>query len=308
MAIRFYIAGLAGIILACLSFAGGGDGGIPALIKKLGSPNFKERAFATASLKSRPDALAALKQAASFGDPEIRQRASEIVTYLERKPIRDLEELFKSGKVDLAIEKSLQLVPHMYDAEIRNVYADFASTLAELHSKRGGEKLKKHWTTFFDPAFVRVDRVTENYQADRKKSYLVLAREIDLDPRRRKKTDSPANSLEHNALFISTGKITLLPGHRHLLIAGGDIKILGPSDSVTDSIIVSAANVVVNCDLGNSLIVAKGSIQCNQDVVACQLIAGTTVTTARKPERSILTEKERNPLGFIRWVESNSHK
>ncbi len=91
MSARSLLVAALGLVLSLSPAAGQQSAGkdeadIARWIKQLGSSRFREREAATAALTQRrsPQVLAALRQAATMGDPEVRRRAREVLETIER--------------------------------------------------------------------------------------------------------------------------------------------------------------------------------------------------------------------------------
>src|SRR5262249_41934211 len=91
---RLMLGLLCVLLLLGLAWAGRGDESrpdIPTLIRQLGTDDFDQRELASKRLAEvGEDALDRLKEALKSPDPEVRRRATELVTIIERRLFGEL--------------------------------------------------------------------------------------------------------------------------------------------------------------------------------------------------------------------------
>ena len=156
------------------------------------------------------------------------------------------------------------------------------------------------WTT---PDVLCAKRVTEAMEADLRKNFLVRAEVIDLDPRRgRRNNMDRVNTLDMGSVLVATGEVKVDASHSNIIFAGGSVRFrCGGAHGL---LIVSGGDVELDCALGSSLVIARGAITYEPGYIGgCRFISGKSVTMDVKTRAlNIITENEKNPLGFIRWA------
>jgi hypothetical protein len=128
--------GLVGATILWNSPARGGES-TENLIKQLGSLRFQDREAATTALRGRPDAAAALRAATLSSDREVVRRATEVLAYFDREPVRKLEKTIKEGYVDRAIDIISRWPENKYNGELISSVYGLSLHLRDLHHKKG---------------------------------------------------------------------------------------------------------------------------------------------------------------------------
>jgi len=276
-------------------------------LKNLGSPNFKVREAATKGLKDRPDSVPALRELLRSTDAEVRNRATEILNYLESRPARDFADAIKDGRVELAIEMMAPWLKGKYESESWLAFRDLARNLAERHEKQGGGRMQRIMDRCArdQPLVLTSPKITETTQAELERSYFLRAGEVDIDRRRQPAGGALNNLFEQGTFTIATRSVRLHTTKSHIIFAGGSIDLLdGAGEGINGILIFSCGDVTLNCVLGNSLVIARGKVTCNGVVDRCRIICGGTFVSMKDPNNCLISENDANPLGFIRWSDS----
>jgi hypothetical protein len=279
------------------------------LIKKLGSRHFLAREAALESLKNRPEAEPALREAILSADLETRRRADIILDYYERRPLRELSTLVKNGKVDEFIRSVAAWPKGKFDVEVWQTVRAMAHTLKDVHEKRAGEKLQlcvDRWGDHAAPPVLSSKRITEATEAKRDETYFLRASEVDWDGSRLE-LGMRANEFDQGSFIVASGQVGMPMGNTHLIFAGGSVQLRG--GDVFGVLVVSGGDVEIDCKLDASLIIACGKVSTtNSSVVSrSRIISGKTVILDPKKEiigPNIIVENDANPFGFIHWTES----
>jgi hypothetical protein len=275
----------------------------------LGSSSFQQREAAVKALKQRPDAVPALLAASHSTDLETRRRAIEILDFLERRPVRDLEAAVKIGHVDEALAILSSWRQGQFDEESWRSISDLATALVDLHHKKGGGKLDAlRYLGGAKPIVATLRRVTEESEGKPEQAYFLRAGVVDLDDRRLKEGQRPRNWYAHNSVIVAAGPVRVFSGHRHVIFARGPVELSDAGDGIRNSLIVSSADVILKCDIGNSLVVARGKVISDGYLGASRVIAGKSVSTKQPPDNCIISQNDPNPLGFIRWTDPPKEK
>jgi hypothetical protein len=282
------------------------DDAIKALIAKLASANFQDRQAATKSLQSRPEAAAAVRQILNSSDAETRRRAAEILEYYDRRPVRDLSAAGREGKLDRFIEVLSVWPTGKYESEAWFEVRGLVRILAAIHQKKGGKKIASwvHTPNDWTAPMLSVKRATEATKCDADRVFFLRAEEVDIDRRRLNVGNVPKNSLEESAAIVARRTVRILTSKSRVIFAGGSIELNDGGEGISDSVIVSGADVTLNCHLVNSLVIARGKVTANGNIRESRIVSGKWVVTAKKPRDCIIEEEETNPLGLVRWAVS----
>jgi hypothetical protein len=292
------------LVPVLLSARGLGDDSIQTLIKKLGSANPKERQAATQALQERSDAATGLREATKSKDPEVAARAANILEYIDRRPVRELNATVREGRVDRFIALLVPWPTGKYEEDAWNATRDFARSLNDLHQKRGGEKIR---IPLDYRGVLGAKRITESTRADLRFPFFLRANEVDLDARRRKPGEPPENLFSLGSITVASGAVRVVTSDPHIIFAGGSVELEG--GEVNGALIVSSGDVTLKCDLGGSLVIAHGSVTSIGGLEGNRIVSGKTVVhNAGRARNSIITENDSNPLGFIRWSDSPKEK
>jgi hypothetical protein len=299
---------------------------VEALVRNLGSSNFKLRQEAFVALKERPDALPALETALKSPDRELAKRAAEVISFIRRKPVRDLESALNNGELERFVDLMLAWSDGKYENEAWPPVCEFANKLRKLHEMSGGDKLglsterTVHYLEGRDaPLRIREKRVTELASSQensekKKRAAYICADEVDLDYRRLKKTGVSYHWLyeQYTCAVIAKRSVYIYLGDRQQVIfCAGGVELAGGDAAV---LIVSAGDVVLDAkNIFNSLVIAKGGIIVKHHrIERTRLIAGKKVIIgdgAKNLDKSVLvSENDPNPLGFIRWSDPPKDK
>ena len=203
------------------------------LIKKLASKDFETRESASESLKRLPEASKSLREAFQSADPETKGRIEEILEYHERRPLRELNQLAKEGRVSEFINLVATLPASKLDPEICEAVRNLGRTIRDLHEKEGKgiTKLKNsvlntpgEWL----PAVLSEKRVTEatKVRSIAKGSYFIRAQEVDLDQERVKDRQFVNELGANTSAIVASGNVRL-NGETGLIFAGGSIRLIG---------------------------------------------------------------------------------
>jgi hypothetical protein len=314
-----------GSLLFLVLYCAGANGGesVPSLIEKLGSPDFKTREAATKALLERPDAEDALRAALRSKDLEFRRRAEPIVDNLEWLRIpRELDKAIEEGRLERAIE----LIARWPQGKNEGALWDKTKALTVALIERNNQARKssgdgadlRGLQKFRDPRVtLRVKQFSERTEDPEIAggSFFVRAEAVDHDRYRGQKLPRKTGLLAVNSLAVSSGPARFVQAAiiHSTIFAKGPVMI--ERHIVTGSIIVCCADVTLDsCVVDNCLIIAKGSVDIRSDIrnskgQTCRIIAGKSVTYDKeKIIRSIITENEPSPLGYIRWSDAPKEK
>ena len=305
---------------------------VASLIRKLGSPTFQERVAATKALKERSEAEPALREALRSNDPEVRRRVAEILDFFDRRPVRELDDAVKEGRVDRAIEILGHWPASKYEDEAWRAIRDLARRLGDLHRKDASEKIKlsdeqallpgglpvgarpapggaKHkflverWGDQV-PLFLLAKRVAEDTTVDLERSYFFRAGEVDIR-QPRQKGGRPQILSEVGSVFVVTGSVRMVTFNPQVIFAGGRVEFSGEG---VRTLIVSCADVNLKGHFGASLVIARGAVTCTGSIADSQIISGKSITMTQNPKNCIISENDSTPLGFIRWSDAPKDK
>lgn len=285
---------------------------IPALIKKLGSSQFQERDAAMKVLLQRPDAAPALRDALRSPDRELAKRAEEILDYLDRAPIRELNEAVKNGHADRVIQSIAEWPPDKYDLEVWLAARQFAKTIDAIHFKQHGKRIGDISKWEVAPTLIAEKRVTENLKNyPRRGNYIIRAAEVDMAFTRLKKPMVSNRFEQSDVFFVVTKSVRLesLLAGRTVVFAGGSVEMSG---FIINSVIICGGDATFDGELHGSLIVARGNVSLESPGLCgdCRIICGKSLITKNKKRvrDSHVSENDRNPLGFIRWTDAAKDK
>jgi hypothetical protein len=304
--VKILLAGVAACALAMA--ASPQDDAFESLIRKLGSSVAKEREAATEELKAKPEAVAALRRATKSMDPEISRRARLVLDYYDQKLLKEFQTAATDGRVANMIDMALKLPNGKDDTAVFETMIRFAEKLNKCHAMEGGAKMPLRPTFLGPPYGVKADRVTEETPGEFPGRPLLRAGQVDYDTTRLRK-GQPGNSFPiTGAVIISKGRVQLrgVEWTRVIILAGGDVEIRTRLDGC---ILVSCGDVVFRNGEPDGLVIARGSVTCDDTLYHSRVISGKNVVLKKKKdEKSKVTENESNPFGFIQWESAKEAK
>jgi hypothetical protein len=276
-------------------------------LDKLGSANFAQRTAADQWFRDHPLALPVLRQAIPTADLETKRRA---------KVILDFHALRRGKYVEVAIEAGrIQDVIRVLGSWPNGEGDDEAwRQLWQLTRKIADSAGKKHYETIrfklFDDSWAWSKNpkiVTEGLPSDLKAapSVLLWARGRDAIWRHPDRTPPTymTSLTVSGPVDIQSRPVRL---HSWAIFADGPVKI-GRDIGCSVSIIVSTGDVHVEDQIGGSVILARGKINCS-GAGRCILISGQSVHVGRGGPTCNISENDLNPLGFIRWADAPNAK
>jgi hypothetical protein len=269
------------------------------LIKQLGNAKFNLRDQASKALMLRPDAETALRKVLTISDAETRRRIEFILDFYDRKPMRELSDHIKAGRMDEIIKRVADWPAGKYEDELWPMMQGLVSNIYHLHQKKKGEKTTPNVVNETMgrqlPPVVKADRVTESTKGGMVHMYFIRANEINLSSK------GPFNNdFSHNGFpvvanlarfdfrvppIIFAGKRVVIPDARH-------------------AIIISGGDVIIESSVCFCLIIARGSViqtRVGAGAESNHIIAGKKVILPGPNAGNLVVEDEPNPLGFIRW-------
>jgi hypothetical protein len=95
-----------------------------------------------------------------------------------------------------------------------------------------------------------------------------------------------------------------------IIFAGGRVSITGRD--IEGMLVVSGGDVEIDCELYNSIIIARGKVHFTNTGCATgsRIVSGKAVSilSENKSAVNLITENEPNPLGYIRWTDEAKDK
>lgn len=272
---------------------------VASLISKLSSASFRQREAAVESLRERPDAEAALKEAAKKSDLETGRRIAEILRFFRRGK---LEAAVDGGRVDRLVDLLGHWPAGEDEEEIWAGLRRFAETALGLDRKRGGGVNQgAMWKD--GPKFLLCARKIQSLETEGSRGCAFLrGEEIDLPPGK--------HGILRDAVMVASGSVRFGAHGGYAIFAGGNAEIFMGAG---DALVVACGDVSVKGRFIGSLIIAKGKVTCRDYMEGCHIISGSTVTLAKSRgkdlvENCVISENDSNPLGFIRWADAPKDK
>lgn len=279
------------------------DDEIISLLKRLGSSDFQQRVGAHKALQERPDAVPALREALRDATGERRTRITEILDFHDRRPVRELHSAIDAGNMAVVFDLLADWPNGKFEIEVWRGLGRLSQKVCDLHEKHGGKKINlKPLIEENKPSIFVENKITESTKAEFGAAFL-FGREIDIDHGRAQ----AKNFFSRHSLIATSGNVkTIVEPSPFVIIARGNVTCYTAG---ADLLVISGGDVVVT-DLGcPAIIIARGKIKCDAFLVECRIISGSTVTYRKKmAHKSIISENDQNPLGFIRWTEAPKDK
>jgi hypothetical protein len=286
------------------------DRPIPALVKELGSSNARVREAAHQSLKERPEAAPALREALRSPDSEVARRAADILDHFDRAPLRELDSAIKEGRIERVIELAAQMPEGKYEHAIMQSVFGLARRIDAAYRKSPrGEKDKAEFMALLESSEffpIKGKVISEATKAAGNRLYFVRANVIDLCYDRTPPAKQGNRFAFSGSVMVSGGsvRVTYIGGGVILALADVEIAVGG----VANSLIVACGNVKIHSCANRSLIIAKGTVEVGS-AAESRIISGKSVSCDERFRRvSAITENARNPLGYIRWSDAPKEK
>ena len=286
---------------------------IDALIRDLGSADFRVREAASGELKKRPDAAPTLQRALQSSDTEVRGRAAAILDFLDRAPLRRLAASLKGGRVEDAIHAAMEC-PSTLDTEVWEGFAALTERLADKVLPEESKSGSRRWCA--PPIFVAEPRITEAFPFERQKPalpatgaeerlrlFFVRTGTVAFDTNAMRAQKARKGDFYHyQYVFVSSGSVVLASTINSVdVYCGGDFTARA---ALENAVIFCGRDAILTGHYRYCLIVARGNITLHQaDTEGTLLIAGKSVIAKGKGSTrgAIISENDPNPLGFIRW-------
>jgi len=264
-------------------------------ITKLSSDSFLEREKASSWLREHPEAMPWLRKALSLKDREAVKRVADVIDHIERTPLRKLQTATNNGQVDLAIAILSEWPNGTYEDEAWSIICEFAARLNRLHTKASGEEIRWLPTAYKRPFLSISDEFNGPPDNDGTPVY-VRSKQI-----KWKERGPIAGTL------VASGKVSVCS-----LTVSGVIFASGPVEIelfCKNLIVCSCADVVLNADAQNCLVIARGRITCLGSLSESRIISAKTVTYKKvRTQNCAIAENNQIPLGFIRWADAPKDK
>lgn len=292
------------LIPFALPARGPDEGVISALIKKLGSTEFRERQTSTEALKKLPKAAPALREALRSSDKEVARRAAEILAYFHLAEVREITRMVKEGRVERAIELLVAVPPGKFDHEVWTESRALAQAIIYVHEKQGEKKSTKPFPSKDTPTLIYRENAIDKFDFPYEGHYFARSRNLDINL-----SQSKGNRMYHDLFVVANGTVRLrgMIGDYTTILAGKSVELHG---DFGQSLIVSAGDVTLAVDMTNVLIIARGNVNLVGGKVSnSRVICGRSLVADRRFVRSCtITENEPNPLGYIRWADAPKEK
>jgi hypothetical protein len=297
---------LAALASAFVSPAFAGES-VDALVRRLSSVNFRDRDLADKALRGRLEVAPALRLAAQSKDVELARRAFEIIDFIERRPLRELDSAIANGELNLAIEILCALPIGKYDAEMWSAVLRMTRQFTDRHVQKGGRTIELTPALFMGlPHVVKEKPITEITPIMSPGQPLLITDKVDVDYKRTPLSKSKNRSLHRSCpFFVCTGtvRVQVDTSANMAIFASGDVHL---GQGLSNCLVISSGDVSWDDCVRHSLIIARGKINVGNEVMNSRLISGKSIITPANNKfavrNSLLTEHELCPLGYVRWA------
>jgi hypothetical protein len=227
--------------------------------------------------------------------------------------VRNLRAACADGRVEDVIKSLAAWPPGKLEGAAWYEFRAFGDKLVELHEKKGGAKVNLLTRPRHTPLPVfAADRVTEATESDHDQSIFVRVGELDIDYSRLKPGQEQRNRFDQSLAIVAVrgARLPMLYTSQIVLV-GGPLELPRTSqEQCRDSIFVCGGDVKLEAPMSRCILIARGKITCRSTYVGeCRLISGQSITIiGDRPKDCVITEKEPNPLGFIRWSDAPKGK
>ncbi len=285
------------------------------LIRRLGSPQFKEREEATRLLLERKDAIPALRKiVATPGHPELVRRARLLLEQLaQRRQQRMLDRfraLVKAGAVDQCAELLARWPMGWEERGCWQITCNLQRTLFQLNKKRRTDGDSK---SLFDlvptPLVVTGTRITKLPDPEEETLLFVRGGEVQISKPGSFNLGVVASSgpvrLPIPAVAIFAADSVRVEQVGPLIVSDGEVTSW---DGAWHSVIIARGDVTLRGGAKASLILAGGSVRAEGVLKDCLVVSGKSVLSAmpRRKDAYInctIKENEPSPFGFVRFFD-----